>query len=95
MALIETEEAAKRLARVILSDIELYNRKKIQAGADLSAELREGYTLFRPGYLRHLLEYDANWLGANVALAGDYLVAPTVEGAVISGRRAANHLLRE
>jgi protoporphyrinogen/coproporphyrinogen III oxidase len=55
---------------------------------------REGYTLFRPGYLRHLLEYDADWLGGNVALAGDYLVAPTVEGAVISGRRAASHLLR-
>lgn len=53
----------------------------------------EGYTLFRPGHLRHLREYDPGWV-EGVAMAGDYLVAPTVEGAVISGRRAASHLLR-
>jgi hypothetical protein len=47
MRLIETEEAAARLARVILSDIELYNKDKIGTGADLSAEIEEGYTLFR------------------------------------------------
>jgi hypothetical protein len=47
MGLIETEEAAKRLARVILSDIELYNRHKIQARQDLSPELDEGYAFFR------------------------------------------------
>jgi hypothetical protein len=45
--LIETEEAAKRLARVILSDIELYNQPKIQARADLRRELAEGLALFR------------------------------------------------
>jgi hypothetical protein len=45
--LIETEEAAKRLARVILSDIEIYNRQKVRAQADLKPQLEEGYALFR------------------------------------------------
>jgi hypothetical protein len=55
MGLIDTEEAAKRLARVILSDIRLYNREKIRTGGDLKPELAEGYALFRsrvtPGLL--------------------------------------------
>lgn len=54
----------------------------------------EGYTLFRPGYLRHLRAYDPASLPRGIALAGDYLVAPTVEGAVRSGLRAARFLLR-
>lgn len=54
----------------------------------------EGYTLFRPGYLRHLRLFEPGWLPDRIALAGDYLVAPTVEGALISGRRAATSLLR-
>ena len=47
MTLIDTEEGARRLARVILSDIEIYNRAKIKARADLKPELEEGYALFR------------------------------------------------
>src|SRR5882757_1363461 len=47
MGLIDSEEAAKRLARVIFSDIRLYNREKIQTGADLKSEIEEGYNLFR------------------------------------------------
>ena len=47
MGLIEQEEAARRLARVILSDIELYNTEKIRAGLDLRREINEGYRLFR------------------------------------------------
>src|SRR6478672_6159680 len=47
LSLINSEEAAKRLARVILSDIELYNKRKIQAKADMKPELEEGYNLFR------------------------------------------------
>jgi oxygen-dependent protoporphyrinogen oxidase len=54
----------------------------------------EGYSLFYPGYLRHLAAYEADWLPRSIALAGDYLVAPTVEGALISGERAAARLLR-
>lgn len=53
----------------------------------------EGHTEFGPGYLRHLLTYDAAWLPPRLALAGDYLVSPTVEGAAISGERAASRLL--
>jgi oxygen-dependent protoporphyrinogen oxidase len=54
----------------------------------------EGYTVFWPGYLEHLLRFDGDWLPPSLVLAGDYLVAPTVEGAVISGRRAASLLQR-
>ena len=53
----------------------------------------EGYALFYPGYLRHLRRFDALELPPRLALAGDYLVAPTVEGAVRSGRAAACRLL--
>lgn len=48
---------------------------------------------FYPGYLRYLAAFDADWLPSRLALAGDYLVAPTVEGAVRSGLAAARRLL--
>lgn len=54
----------------------------------------DGRVLFYPGYLRHLRRFDPEWLPPRLELAGDYLVAPTVEGAVRSGRRAAARLLR-
>jgi uncharacterized hydantoinase/oxoprolinase family protein len=54
MALIETEEAARRLARAIASDLSLYNEDKIVAGIQqdnlfsvLSEELEEGRALFK------------------------------------------------
>ncbi|HSL69807.1 MAG TPA: NAD(P)/FAD-dependent oxidoreductase [Longimicrobiales bacterium] len=53
----------------------------------------EGYTLFYPGYLRHLKTLHDGLLPSNVALAGDYLVAPTVEGATRSGEAAADRVL--
>ena len=53
----------------------------------------QGYTLFSPGYLKQLSAFDEAWLPSGVTLAGDYLVAPTVEGAVRSGRHAARRLL--
>jgi protoporphyrinogen oxidase len=55
----------------------------------------DGRVLFYPGYLAHLRRYDPEWLPPSLALAGDYLISPTVEGAVRSGRRAASQLLRE
>jgi oxygen-dependent protoporphyrinogen oxidase len=55
----------------------------------------DGYTVFYPGYLRHLAAYRPDWLPRGIALAGDYLAAPTVEGAVLSGERAVAHLLRQ
>lgn len=56
--------------------------------------LPDGRVLFYPGYLEHLRRFDPKWLPPRLELAGDYLVAPTVEGAVRSGRRAAARLLR-
>lgn len=54
MALIETEEAARRLARAIASDLSLYNEEKIVTGITddtlfnvLSEEIEEGRALFR------------------------------------------------
>ena len=54
MALIETEEAARRLARAIASDLSLYNEDKIIEGIQqdtlftvLSEELEEGRALFQ------------------------------------------------
>jgi uncharacterized hydantoinase/oxoprolinase family protein len=54
MALIETEEAARRLARAIASDLSLYNEDKIIEGIQqdtlfsvLSEELEEGRALFK------------------------------------------------
>jgi len=54
MALIETEEAARRLARAIASDLLLYNEDKIMRGigedalyAALSSDLEEGRALFK------------------------------------------------
>jgi protoporphyrinogen/coproporphyrinogen III oxidase len=52
----------------------------------------DGYTLFPPGYLQHLTRFDPAWLPPNVGLAGQYLQAPTVEGAVRSGQIAARRI---
>jgi oxygen-dependent protoporphyrinogen oxidase len=51
----------------------------------------EGYPVFYPGYLKHLRAFPAHAI-PRVMLAGDYLVSPTVEGAVRSGERAALRL---
>jgi len=54
MALIETEEAARRLARAIASDLSLYNEEKIVEGVEgdnlfevLADEIEEGRALFK------------------------------------------------
>lgn len=54
MPLIETEEAARRLARAIASDLSLYNEDKILEGIQndnlfdvLEEEIEEGRTLFK------------------------------------------------
>jgi len=48
-----------------------------------------GYVQFYPGYVHHLANYRNLTRVAGLHLAGDYLRAPTVEGAVRSGVRAA------
>ncbi len=55
-----------------------------------------GWTVFRPGMLQHLAALHrpgAIEAEPRLALAGDYLVAPNVEGAVVSGLRAAERIL--
>lgn len=47
MRLIEKDEAAVRLARAIVHDIELYNAEAIATGADLSEVIAEGRALYR------------------------------------------------
>jgi len=54
MALIDTPDAARRLARAIASDLSLYNEDKITKGIEhdnlfeeLSAEIDEGRSLFK------------------------------------------------
>ena len=54
MPLIDTEEAARRLARAIASDLSLYNEEKIVRGiekdslfAELSEEVEEGRALYK------------------------------------------------
>ena len=54
MRIIETEEAARRLARAIASDLSLYNEDKILEGLQndnlydvLAEEIEEGRELFR------------------------------------------------
>jgi hypothetical protein len=54
MALIETEEAARRLARAIASDLSLYNEEKVVEGITndslyevMAEELEEGRALFQ------------------------------------------------
>jgi hypothetical protein len=54
MPLIETEEAARRLARAIASDLSLYNEEKIVQGIqednlfeNLAEEIEEGRALYK------------------------------------------------
>ena len=52
--LIETEEAAKRLARVILSDVQLYNKDLIASGGDLKHALHEGRHHFKSRVIQRM-----------------------------------------
>lgn len=54
-----------------------------------------GYPIFYPGYIRHLRQFPHDALPGNIRLAGDYLVSPTVDGAIRSGERAARGLLAQ
>jgi hypothetical protein len=68
MPLIQTEEAARRLARAIASDLSLYNEEKIVRGIEkdnlfeeMSEEIEEGRALYKSRvapYLYHKNFYD-------------------------------------
>jgi hypothetical protein len=54
MPLIETEEAARRLARAIASDLSLYNEEKITKGVEednlfdaIAEDVEEGWQLYK------------------------------------------------
>jgi hypothetical protein len=70
-----TFEAARRLARVIISDIRIYNPKKIEAGEDLTREIEEGRTLFKSRIGADLLPLFESMLEESG------LVKPTVKAA--------------
>src|SRR6185436_4542606 len=46
MGAIDSEDAARRLARVILSDIDLYIRERPKLGESREAQIEEGRRLF-------------------------------------------------
>lgn len=63
MRIIETEEAARRLARAIASDLSLYNEEKILEGLqndnlyeNIAEEIEEGRDLFRSRVTPELFE---------------------------------------
>ncbi len=68
MPLIETEEAARRLARAIASDLSLYNEEKITRGIQddslfeqISDEIEEGRQLYKSRVAPLL--YERNFYG--------------------------------
>ena len=68
MPLIETEEAARRLARAIASDLSLYNEEKITRGIQedtlfdqISEEIEEGRQLYKSRVSPPL--YERNFYG--------------------------------
>ena len=66
-------------------------RREPVAQAQVSWE--RAVTIFAPGHFQGLARLGPAPLRGRVALAGDYLVSPTLEGAVISGERAAERIL--
>jgi protoporphyrinogen/coproporphyrinogen III oxidase len=88
-------ESAERIVELLLPAAELLvpglSDRVVRAK---TYRFHDGYTIVPPGGLRHLAAYRPEWAGTRIALAGDYLGAPTVEGAVRSGARAATRLLK-
>jgi hypothetical protein len=76
VSLIEKEDAARRLARALASDIRLYSAEKLQRGEDLSSELAEGRALFRTRVIPELYP-----VFETVLVEQDLLRAPDTRGA--------------
>jgi protoporphyrinogen/coproporphyrinogen III oxidase len=82
------------IARTLLADLDAVvsgvARRVVESRV---TRFDDGCSVFHPGHLRALLRFDDAWLPPGVGLAGDYLMAPSVEGAVRSGVRAARRVL--
>lgn len=92
-AFLDTNPSDQQLVTVVTGAMEraLPGVGKAVDAAEV-VRLEGGYRKFPPGYIRRLA-HDPPPVPAGVHLAGDYLVAPTVEGAVRSGVRAAQRIL--
>lgn len=88
-------ESAMVVDRVVSALESVYPRLESRIRHARVYRFPQGYTLFDAGYLKHIVGLRDEWLPARTALAGDYMVAPTVEGAVVSGLRAAKRLLAD
>ncbi|HSH46891.1 MAG TPA: FAD-dependent oxidoreductase, partial [Longimicrobiales bacterium] len=80
----------------VLADAMATLDRVLPGARDRVAEARRvrlaGGVIPYPGYLGELARWESGTLPSRLALAGDYLVAPTVEGAVRSGVAAAERV---
>ncbi len=76
MATIDTEDAARRLARVILSDIDLYMRERPKAGESREGQIEEGRRLFASRVTPELIPVFAKVLADGAAGPVPAPVAP-------------------
>jgi len=67
MGAIDTEDAARRLARVILSDIDLYSRERPKPGESREAQIEEGRRLFASRVIPELVPMFARVLADRAA----------------------------
>ena len=91
------EHPAQEIVSAMIPEIERLV-PEVRDGVERARVVRfdEGTPLAPPGFLAHRAEGRAlaEALDIPIALAGDYLTMPFVEGAVVSGERAAEHLVR-
>jgi protoporphyrinogen oxidase len=91
------DRAAHEIVAAMMPEIERLV-PEVSDGVERARVVRfdEGTPLAPPGFLAHRAEGRAlaTALDIPIALAGDYLTMPLVEGAVLSGERAAEQLVR-
>lgn len=93
LAEMESREIVERMLPEILRAIPGIDKNILRARV---YRWRDGSPIFFPGYLAHLGAFRAGSVKMHprLAIAGDYLYAPSVEGAVSSGLDAAASLAR-
>jgi protoporphyrinogen/coproporphyrinogen III oxidase len=102
LVVMPSPAAAQRLAGVAASNVvaallppleQVYPGITSRVVRARTYRFEAGYTVFYAGYVQRLAGFEADSTPARLALAGDYLQAPTVEGAARSGVAAARRLL--